>query len=188
MDARDVLFTKTQQRILGALFADGAGPPLTYSELLHRTEGGSGAIHRELKQLVASGLVTRGRAGYAPNPRHPVYPELVALADKLLAGEGENEPRLEPLHARRLARRYLWWKSPREALADQRRLVAAVMNGGTFDDWRVVATQLGDGYLRDVIRRAEPGEFEPRAWAYWHHRLDLARPSRVPPLPRRQIA
>ena len=89
---------------------------------------------------------------------------------------------------RRLAARYIWWKSSDEASADPQRVTAQVMNIGDYDDVQALATAVGDDYLRDVLRNAEAGQFDARSWAYWHYRLGLAAPGAVPPLPRRRVA
>ncbi len=60
----------------------------------------------------------------------------------------------------RLAAKYIWWKTPEEAMLYPERVVAQVM---------------------DI------GQFNVRSWAYWHYRLDLAKPGEVPPLPRRRV-
>jgi hypothetical protein len=88
---------------------------------------------------------------------------------------------------RRLAARYIWWKSPDEASADPRRVAAQVMNIGDYDDVQALAAAVGDDYLRDVLRSAEAGQFDARSWAYWHYRLQLAAPGAVPPLPHRRV-
>ncbi len=88
---------------------------------------------------------------------------------------------------KRLASKYIWWKRPDEALAMPERLVAQVMNIGDYDDVQALARQVGDDYLRDVLNNAEIGQFNERSWAYWHYRLGLAAPGRVPPLPARRF-
>lgn len=186
MDAGEVLFSRTQRRLLAALFGGRQPRRLSYAELLRHTGGGAGAIHRELMQFLAAGLVVEKhverRRVFASNAMHPVYPELRAMAEKLL-GPG----RLGRRTARGLARKYVWWKPADEAGRDQERLVAQVMNLGTYDDIQLVAAKLGEDYLRGVLKRAEAGSFGERSWAYWHYRLGLARPGRVPPLPRRSF-
>jgi hypothetical protein len=84
-----------------------------------------------------------------------------------------------------LAARYIWWKSPTEAVARPERLIAQVMNLGDHGDVESLATLVGDDMLREVIGHAEAGQFGERAWAYWHYRLGLAKLEQVPPLPRR---
>ena len=83
------------------------------------------------------------------------------------------------------ARKYIWWKTPDEAVAMPQRVIAQVMNIGDFDDMQALAAQVGDDVLRDVLRHAESGQFDERAWAYWHYRLGIAELEKVPPLPRR---
>ena len=53
----DALFTTTQQRVLALLFGQ---PSRSFfaSELIELTASGSGAVQRELKRLVSSGLLT----------------------------------------------------------------------------------------------------------------------------------
>jgi hypothetical protein len=188
MTPGDALFSRTTQRLLAALFSAPGQEGLTYSEILRRTSGGSGAIHREIARFVRAGLVVReaGPAGrtFAPNRAHPWYGSLHALAKQL----GVAPPAaLEPELARSLARKYLWWLDPDEALGHQDRLVAQVMNMGTFDDVRLVEDRLGEACLRKVLEGAGPGWFDERPWTYWHYRLGLARPGRVPALPRRRF-
>ena len=87
-----------------------------------------------------------------------------------------------------LARKYIWWKSPEEAVLFPHRIIAQVMNIGGFDDMQSLAESAGDPLLRDVLQNAEVGEFNPRSWTYWHYRLGLARPGQVPSMPQRKLA
>ncbi len=89
---------------------------------------------------------------------------------------------------KRLAREYIWWKTPDEAVATPARVMAQVMNLGDYDDVQVLAHHVGDQCLRDVLEHAEIGLFNERSWAYWHYRLGLAAPGRVPPMPTRTLA
>lgn len=86
-----------------------------------------------------------------------------------------------------LARRYVWWKSPAEALLQPERVIAQVMNLGDHRDVEAMARLVGEAVLRDVLLHAEAGQFGPRAWSYWHYRLDLAELDQVPPLPSRRF-
>ncbi len=79
--------------------------------------------------------------------------------------------------------RYIWWKTPDEALAWPRRLIAQVMNFNVNDDVAALATTLGDDVLRNVVRHAEAGWFDEHTWTYWHYRLHLCEVDQVPPLP-----
>lgn len=82
-----------------------------------------------------------------------------------------------------LADKYIWWKTPAEAVAMPERVIAQVMNLGDYDDVQWLAEQVGDDVLCDVLTHAEAGQFNARSWAYWHYRLGLAQVEQVPPLP-----
>ena len=89
---------------------------------------------------------------------------------------------------KRLAKRYVWWKTPEEAVKYPRLVVARVMNIGDYDDVQVLVKSVGDDYLREVIAQAEIGQFNARSWHYWHYRLGLAKYDEVPPMPKRRVA
>jgi predicted nucleotidyltransferase len=93
----DALFSRTQQRMLGLLFAQPARSFYT-TELITLTGAGSGAVQRELARLAQSGLVTVQHVGnqkhYQANPVSPIYGELVAIAQKTV---GLAEPLREAL-------------------------------------------------------------------------------------------
>lgn len=84
----DALFTTTQQRVLALLFGQ---PSRSFfaSELIKTTGSGSGAVQRELKRLVSSGLVTVKRIGrqkhFQASPDCPVFDELCAMVRKTVA-------------------------------------------------------------------------------------------------------
>ena len=86
-----------------------------------------------------------------------------------------------------LACRYNWWLSPEEALDYPERIVALVMNIGSFRDAAGLVETLGEDAMRAVLENAEAGQFNNRTWHYWHYRLGLAQPGGVPPLPVRRI-
>ena len=88
---------------------------------------------------------------------------------------------------RYLALRYVWWKTPDEALARPERIVAQVMNIGDFEDVQRLANAVGEDQLRDAVKNAQAGQFNARSWAYWHYRLGLAKLDRLPPLPARSF-
>ena len=91
---------------------------------------------------------------------------------------------------RMLAPRYVWWKTPDEALQFPDRVAAQIMNLGTFRDLTIMIDATGEDYLRGVLGHAEAGQLDARSWHYWHYRLGLAeygiRP--VPPMPSRKTA
>jgi hypothetical protein len=88
---------------------------------------------------------------------------------------------------RQLASKYIWWKSVDDALRFPQHIAAQVMNIGDYEDVQYLANGLGDDYLRRVVVNAEPGQLNERSWTYWHYRLGLAKPGKVPPLPKRRF-
>ena len=96
----DALFTTTQQRVLALLFGQPARSFFA-SELIRLTGSGSGAVQRELKRLVSSGLVTVKRIGrqkhFQANPDCPVFDELCAMVRKSVAMAEPVQQALAPL-------------------------------------------------------------------------------------------
>jgi hypothetical protein len=88
----------------------------------------------------------------------------------------------------RFARKYVWWKTPEDAIARPERIVAQVMNIGDYDDVQSLVHQAGVPYLCEVLTHAEAGQFNARSWTYWHYRLGLSDPGKVPTLPERRFA
>ena len=89
---------------------------------------------------------------------------------------------------KRFAARYIWWKTPDEAMATPDRVIAQVMDIGDYRDVQDLAHLVGDDTLRRVLIEAEPGVFRARSWAYWHYRLGLATLDTLPPQPTRRFA
>lgn len=89
---------------------------------------------------------------------------------------------------KRLAKKYIWWKTPDDALPMPARVIAQIMNIGDYADVQLLANQAGDEVLREILTHAEAGQFNERSWAYWHYRLGLARADQVPPLPVRRFS
>jgi len=89
---------------------------------------------------------------------------------------------------RQLASKYIWWKTPDEAVDMPDRVIAQVMNIGDYADVQQLVHQLGDDSLREVLTHAQAGQFDQRSWVYWHYRLGLASVDHVPPLPVRRFA
>ena len=96
--------------------------------------------------------------------------------------------RVSPDALTALAAKYIWWKTPAEAVELPDRVIAQVMNIGDYADVQTLAHRVGDGVLRDVLAHAQAGQFSERSWAYWHYRLGLAELGQVPPLPARRFA
>jgi len=87
-----------------------------------------------------------------------------------------------------LAAKYIWWQTPEEAAQRPRRVIAQVMNLGTFADVRALEKNAGPAALAEVLRGAEPRWFTPRSWHFWHRRLGLVKSGPVPALPTRRLA
>lgn len=105
----DALFSKGQQRVLGRLFALDAEHSV--NELVRLSGGGWGGVEREVARLVAAGVLSERRLGnqrrVRANPDSPVYPELRALADKLLGIPEILRRALAPF-ARRIRRAFVF--------------------------------------------------------------------------------
>ena len=81
-----------------------------------------------------------------------------------------------------LASKYIWWKSPIDAIKLPERVIAQVMNIGDYADVQILANLLGEENMRTVLKNAECGQFNERSWTYWHYRLGLADVDNVPPM------
>lgn len=84
---------------------------------------------------------------------------------------------------REVAERYVWWKTPEEALAYPQRILAQVMNIGVWDDLCRMVELFPSWELVDVLRHAEIGQFNERSWHFWHNRLSR----KIPPMPKRVL-
>lgn len=82
----DVLFTRTQQAVLGLLFAR-PGQSFSLGEIVRAARKGTGAVHRELGRLSGAGLVTVLASGrsklYQADRASTVFAELSGLMAKL---------------------------------------------------------------------------------------------------------
>jgi hypothetical protein len=87
------------------------------------------------------------------------------------------------------AARYIWWKSPKDAVAIPDRVIAQVMNIGDFDDVASLLAIVGEDRFRYVLTHAEIGQFNARSWSYWHYRLGITQTDASPPaMPQRFAA
>jgi hypothetical protein len=84
----------------------------------------------------------------------------------------------------RVAERVVWFQPPERTLRDPVLFLNHAMTWGTVEDLRVVRVHFTDDDLREALRAAHPGVFDPRSWSYWHLMLDLGP---APPLPRRRL-
>jgi predicted nucleotidyltransferase len=104
------IFTRTQQRVLGLLFSE-TGRSYYASEIIRRTEAGSGAVQRELARLEAAGLVTTRQIGsqkhFQANPESPLFPELQGIVQKTVGLAEPIRQALNPV-ARQVAAAFVY--------------------------------------------------------------------------------
>jgi hypothetical protein len=104
----------------------------------------------------------------------------------------KNNPKIESAQAidsllLRLASHYIWWKSPEEAVQFPKRVMAQVMEMGSYEDMLELTQTVGTEVLKTVIKTAEAGWFSPESWHFWNYRLALCEIGKVPPIPRKEI-
>jgi len=95
---------------------------------------------------------------------------------------------ISPESLKPFASKYIWWKTPDEAVGMPERVIAQVMDIGDYSDVQALVGLVGDDTLRDVLTHAQAGQFNARSWAYWHYRLGLSDVDHVPALPARSFA
>jgi hypothetical protein len=83
-----------------------------------------------------------------------------------------------------LAARYIWWRD-KNAPSDDR-IIAQVMNFGTYEDIRRLEAAYRPDELRAVMLRAQPGWIGERSWGFWHGRLEFAGAGPIPQAPPRR--
>jgi hypothetical protein len=89
-------------------------------------------------------------------------PALIAESDPTHRG------RLE-----RLAARYVWWTPPARTVDENMpRLVAAVMEMGTWEDANEMEDLVGPDVISSVLDAPPPGVLSMKSLTYWHARLD----------------
>jgi hypothetical protein len=87
-----------------------------------------------------------------------------------------------------MASKYIWWKTPEEALAMPERVIAQVMNIGDYDDVLALEAVVSEADLAQVLAHAQADQFSARSWTFWHYRLGLSEVGQVPALPVRRFA
>jgi predicted nucleotidyltransferase len=96
----DILFTKTQQRVLALLF--GQSQRSFYAnEIIALAASGSGAVQRELARLEAAALVTVQKVGnqkhYQANHDSPIFEELRSIVLKTFGVADVLRTALQPV-------------------------------------------------------------------------------------------
>lgn len=139
------LFTRTQRRVLGLLFGE---PDRTFyaSELIMRTGAGSGAVQRELKRLLESGLLTVTAYGrqkhYQANPDCPLFAELTGLIQRIQSLESASESAPpQPVTARDWLRQAL---APLAERLERAALLDPPPNGDPADPEHLEVLVVGD--------------------------------------------
>ncbi len=153
-------------RALQAL-ADWRDQPVDPMDL----EGDSSRFYPASACLVCGPIVACDAAAGLPMPKPPDPPSPAELDDLL----------------RPLATQLIWWQPADVSLRNPDRVIAQVLDLGTFEAGQRLRQVLGDRRLAQVLQRAEAGWFSPRSWNYWQQKLGLARSGAVPPLPRRHF-
>lgn len=82
------------------------------------------------------------------------------------------------------AARYIWWRDAEPPSPD--RVIAQVMNLGTFEDVRRLEAACAAQELRALMLRAQPGWIGPRAWSFWRARLSPVGGEPIPATPPRR--
>jgi hypothetical protein len=95
---------------------------------------------------------------------------------------------MESKRLARLAKRYVWWLSAEQALEFPQRLIANIMDMGTFEDIHELVQAVGEEALRQTLANAEAGQFRPRSWSYWQYMLNGLCDGDLPPLPMRKTS
>lgn len=85
-----------------------------------------------------------------------------------------------------VARRVVWFKEPREALADPRHFLAHVMTYGTIADLIALQEVVSDQDFIEVLEHPPTGVFDLRSWAYWN--LKYGRPTTALPSRKEMLA
>ena len=95
----DVLFTRTQQRVLGLLYG-APGKSFYTNEIVRRAGVGRGTVQRELERLTAAGLLVLTREGnqshYQANFKNPIFQELTSIVRKTFGIADVVRQSLEP--------------------------------------------------------------------------------------------
>lgn len=82
-----------------------------------------------------------------------------------------------------VARRLVWFKSPKEALMDPYLFLAHVMTYGTLEDVSVVKKALGMEAFKEALFHLPPGIMDIKSWTYWTLMTDFPQSS----MPKRNL-
>lgn len=85
-----------------------------------------------------------------------------------------------------LAAKYMWWPAVNAAGHSEARIIAQVMDIGSYEDILRLEAVLGRDRLAEVMRHAAPGWISARAWDFWRGRLRAQAGLEVPERPPRR--
>jgi hypothetical protein len=83
----------------------------------------------------------------------------------------------------RLGRKYLWWKPIDGGPHPEERIIAQIMNLGTYEDILLLEQAVGQARLAEVMHRAAPGWIGERSWEFWRGRLSFGVGAALPAKP-----
>ena len=85
-----------------------------------------------------------------------------------------------------LSTRYIWWEKSEITIKNPLRIIAQVMNVGTYKDILRLENNIERTLLIKAVTQALPGWFNGRSWSYWHYRLHICNlDESIPLLPQR---
>jgi hypothetical protein len=70
-----------------------------------------------------------------------------------------------------LGEKYIWWPAVGAGQHSEDRIIAQVMDIGTYADILRLEAAIGRERLAEVMRHAEPGWISARSWDFWRGRL-----------------
>lgn len=82
-----------------------------------------------------------------------------------------------------IAKKYVWWKTPSDALSHRDHFLCQLMQLGTLDDVLFVRARLGDPAFREALNHAPSGVLDAKSWNFWN----LVYFGAVPPMPERPL-
>ncbi len=86
-----------------------------------------------------------------------------------------------------LGRKYMWWGPAGDRPHPPARIIAQVMNLGTYEDIRQLESAVPPERLAGIMRNAQPGWFSGRSWEFWRGRLSASGLTVPDEPPRRSI-
>ena len=79
-----------------------------------------------------------------------------------------------------VAERIIWFDTPDQALADPIMFLNYAMRYALPEDMNMIRHYVSDDDLREALVKAYPGIIDDRSWAYWHLKLDMYPPPKLP--------